>query len=156
MKVVINTTALSVFGRLKKIHLLQRLLGNIGVLIPEQVVLEYSLIIDDKDKIPSSFKIVEVDIAESPFLGSGENACIQLAKKENAIFVTDDLRARKVAKGEGIKFTGTLGLILAGVDSKKVTKEEAMEVLKMVYEKKLLYISSTLYKELLSRLLQGV
>ncbi len=151
MKVVINTTSLSVFGRLKRIDLLRRLLGSSEILIPRQVVQEYSLIVDDKDEIPNSFKVFEVAIEEKPNLGSGENACIEIAKKEKAVFVTDDLRARRIASSEGIKITGTLGLILVGVGLGKMTREEGREILKEIYVRKLLYISGSLYKELLRR-----
>jgi len=151
MKVVINTTTLSVFGRLKRIDLLRRLLGGSEILIPEQVVQEYSLIVDDKDEIPNSFRVLEVAIEEKPNLGSGENACIEIAKKEKAVFVTDDLRARRIASSEDVKITGTLGLILAGVELGKITRGEEREILKEIYARKLLYIPRSLYKELLRR-----
>ncbi len=151
MKVVINTTTLSVFGRLKKIDLLRRLVGSSEILIPKQGVQEYSLIIDDKDEIPNSFRVLEVAIDEKSNLGSGENACIEIAKKEKTVFVTDDLRARRIANSEGIKTTGTFGLILAGVESGRITREEEREILKEIYARKLLYISRNLYKELLRK-----
>jgi predicted nucleic acid-binding protein len=47
-------------------------------------------------------------------LGAGETAVIALALKLNAdLIILDDLAARNVANGLNLKFTGTLGIILA-------------------------------------------
>ena len=49
-------------------------------------------------------------------LHDGEAGVIALAKQKNAIAALDDLKARSVAKTEGIRVTGTLGLIKIGYE----------------------------------------
>ena len=49
-------------------------------------------------------------------LHDGEAGVIALAKKHGWIAVLDDLDARKLAKKENVKVTGTLGLLKLGYE----------------------------------------
>jgi predicted nucleic acid-binding protein len=68
--------------------------------------------------LPSSRKLLQVAPEPSPFiiawdLGAGESAVIALAQNTpDSIAVLDDLAARRCAQALGLKFTGTLGLVL--------------------------------------------
>jgi len=49
-----------------------------------------------------------------------------------SIIATDDKRLRSVCRTLGGKITGTLGILIQSVKSRKLTKAEAFEILKML------------------------
>jgi predicted nucleic acid-binding protein len=61
-------------------------------------------------------------------LDSGE-ASILLAARSHDRLVLDEANARRFAETKGLKFTGLIGLIVAAVRTKRLTGEEALEVL---------------------------
>ncbi len=97
---------------LEKIHELSLLhkVYNQVITTPE-VQLEFEKPLPDwilieavKDKKYQRFIETQLDL--------GESSAIALAsEKEESILILDDLKARKVAKRLGFKFTGTLGVI---------------------------------------------
>ncbi|MFA4701385.1 DUF3368 domain-containing protein [Pyrococcus kukulkanii] len=56
-------------------------------------------------------KVLEVNAENIPGLHRGEIEAIVLAKINNCWVVLDDLKARKVARGENVKVIGTLGIL---------------------------------------------
>jgi predicted nucleic acid-binding protein len=67
--------------------------------LPEWITLETA-----KDKKYQTFLQTQID--------SGEASAIALAiEKDESLLILDDLKARKLAKRLGLKFTGTLGVI---------------------------------------------
>lgn len=62
-------------------------------------------------------------------LHEGELACIALAKRLDAIVVTDDRKARKTALSSGLTVSGTLGALLNLVERKHLSMNEADELL---------------------------
>jgi len=65
----------------------------------------------------------------SDALGLGERTCIAVAKYRNGMFVTDDRKARQVALELEVKVTGTLGILVVAMERRKITLEEANQLL---------------------------
>lgn len=66
---------------------------------------------------------------------TGEVTCILVAKARNFEFASDDKKARRVAKKNGIKITGTVGLLKEIVRYKILSEDEANKLLKEMKEK---------------------
>ena len=62
-------------------------------------------------------------------LGSGEASCLALAGTRHAIVVTDDRMARGVCDELGLRYTGTVGILVASCREKMLSPEEADGVL---------------------------
>jgi uncharacterized protein len=118
MLVVSDTSPLNGLFRIGHLHLLQLLFDR--VIIPAEVVEELSAIeifgFDPQKLLANSW----IEIWESPenndfreILDKGEAAAIALAKKLNAdVLLIDELKARSVAKKEGFRVVGVLGVLL--------------------------------------------
>lgn len=50
--------------------------------------------------------------------------------RSGVLLVLDEAEARAIAEGEGIPYTGTIGLIIFAFESKKVTKSESVGIVK--------------------------
>ena len=76
-------------------------------------------------------KVVPVDdyTAYLKTLHSGEAGAVALAKQINAIVALDDLDARKIAKKENIKLTGTLGIIKVGYELCPVKDKQELQTI---------------------------
>jgi predicted nucleic acid-binding protein len=62
-------------------------------------------------------------------LGPGEAACIALARARGALLLTDDRAARRLARALEIKVSGTLGVLARLVDSRRLSVDEADDLL---------------------------
>ena len=80
--------------------------------------------------------IVEREFADglSNVLGLGERTCVAAVKFRGGMLVSDDRKARQVALGLGVKVTGTLGILVTDVERKRITLEEANQVLERMIE----------------------
>lgn len=58
-------------------------------------------------------------------LGCGEASSIAAAKERNLIFASDDKVARQEAARNGVKLTGTLGILKKAVNTKAISVKEA-------------------------------
>ena len=77
------------------------------------------IIIDYKGK-PKEFRKYGLDAGE---------ASLFLAAETNDRLVLDEANARRFVESKGLKFTGLIGLIVAAVGAKKITKELALETM---------------------------
>ena len=59
----------------------------------------------------------------------GESAGIAIAKGRSLVFLSDDRKARQIARSQGVKISGTLGLLELLVEERKLSIEEADGVL---------------------------
>lgn len=118
--VISNTSPIFYLNRLGYLELLERLYGEIvipyGVLeeleegekagedVPD--VSKYKWIKLGNISVPSFIKII-------PDLGKGEAEALSLAVEEKQhLLIVDDELARKIAKLQSLKFTGTAGILL--------------------------------------------
>ncbi len=141
--IVLDNTVLSVFKRLDEIDLLKKILAS-DVLIPAGVVDEYLQIGDYSDL--EGFNIIEVKGDVNYSMGRGETQAMLLSKERDCVFATDDRRARTYANKNGIKTTGTIGILLAGISKGVVSRQKAIDVLNKIRSKKLLYMSDDIFK----------
>ncbi|MCO6042240.1 DUF3368 domain-containing protein [Thermococcus alcaliphilus] len=136
MRIVFNTSPLIFLEKLKYLDKIFDVFSE--VIIPKAV---YDEIRAKNDK--SSKKIAElinmgkikvlqvkVNAEEIAGLHKGESEAIILAKRNNCWVALDDLKARKVARSEGVKVIGTLGILkllkelnLAEFESEDLFKE---------------------------------
>lgn len=73
---------------------------------------------------------IEWENALSQKLGAGERSCIAIALHRQGVFVSDDSLARATAKQNGIALTGTLGILLLGVEREHISLEEGNSFLR--------------------------
>ncbi|KPK83080.1 MAG: hypothetical protein AMS27_13375 [Bacteroides sp. SM23_62_1] len=107
--VIADTSVLIIFDKIERFEILKEVYQKIYT-TPE-IVEEFNKPVPDwiivesvKDKRYQTFIQTQVDI--------GEASAIALAvEKDDSLLIIDDLKARKLAKRLGIKFTGTLGVI---------------------------------------------
>ena len=115
--IILDNSVISAFSEIGRFELLHRILQklNMQAIVPTTVLKE--MIFDESLAAITTgntdekkwIKVVPVDnhAAYLKTLHSGEAGVIALAKQINAIVALDDLDARKVAKKENIKLTGT-------------------------------------------------
>ena len=60
-----------------------------------------------------------------PRLGWGERTCVAVARLRQAILASDDRRARRMAQQQGVPVTGTIGLLVIGVQHQHWSLAEA-------------------------------
>jgi len=72
---------------------------------------------------------------QSILRGRGECECVVLAVEIGAAAIlTDDKKARRIAKESGIEVVGTLGLLVHAVSESVLTREEALEAVQKLQE----------------------
>jgi predicted nucleic acid-binding protein len=130
---VVDTSALVALGQLDLLHLLPDLFGE--VLLPGAVRREA---LERREDAPGAATIeravmageLRVQRVSSPAvqpawsrsLGSGETEVIRLALELGADFVVlDDLAARRIADGLGLRVIGTVGILLLARRAGKLT-----------------------------------
>lgn len=115
MKTIFNTSPLIFLEKLKYIDKVVNVFSE--VIIPSAVYDEIRAKNDESSKRIAELvkmgkiKVFQVDAENIVGLHKGETEAISLAKKNNCWVVLDDLKARKVARSEGVKVIGTLGVI---------------------------------------------
>jgi predicted nucleic acid-binding protein len=107
--VIADTSVLIIFDKIDRFEILKEVYQKIYT-TPEiadefnKPVPDWIIVESVKDKRYQKFIQTQVDI--------GEASAIALAtEKEDSLLIIDDLKARKLARRLGIKFTGTLGVI---------------------------------------------
>ncbi len=118
--VICDTSAIFYLHRLRRLSLLKELYGNI--IVPQTVVSELKQGQDEGEDVPNlaEYPWIQIKHIRIPKiiglmtdLGPGEAGVLALALEEpDALVILDDLLARRVAKLQGIKLTGTLGVLL--------------------------------------------
>ncbi|MBI3801676.1 MAG: DUF3368 domain-containing protein [Deltaproteobacteria bacterium] len=63
-------------------------------------------------------------------LGVGEASCLAVAIVRGYDFLSDDMKARKVARTEGVTVSGSVGVLLELIRIRKLTLEEGNNILK--------------------------
>jgi predicted nucleic acid-binding protein len=120
--IVLDTSVLSAFSETKRLSLLQEILTRLGskAVIPHTVEKEliFQDVISAIDKNGGWISVEKVhDFGKYlKTIHDGEAGVITLAKKHGWIAALDDLDARKIARKEHVKITGTLGIIKKGYE----------------------------------------
>ncbi|MCL0072151.1 hypothetical protein M1N49_00490 [Thermodesulfovibrionales bacterium] len=142
--IVVDTTVLSNLARVNRIDLLKKL--HVQIVLPSQVHEEilkgiaagYSFL-EEADKVVEAdwvkLAVLEDERERTLFrnlldiVGYGEAAGIAIAKERNLVFFSDDRKARRVAQDQGVKISGTLGMLELLVEEGKLSIGEADEIL---------------------------
>jgi len=120
--IVLDTSVISAFAEIGRFPLLKEILSrlNTKAVIPHTV--------ENEIIFPEAISALKenggwIDIEKAQYfekylikLHNGEAGVIALAKKHSWIAALDDLDARKLAKKEHVKITGTLGLLKMGYE----------------------------------------
>ena len=120
--IVLDTSVISAFSEIGRFHLLKEILNRLGVktIIPHTV--ENEIIFSEAlSALKKEGGWIDIEYAKDFerylfILHDGEAGVIALAKKHGWIAALDDLDARKLAKKENVKITGTLGLLKMGYE----------------------------------------
>lgn len=126
-EVFVNTSPIQYLHQLGLLGLLPQLYGEVG--IPHAVIRELEAGHALKVALPNlpldtGFQVVaDIDAAKLPLdtLGAGERQVIAcVASAAGCLGIVDDQPARKAARALGLKFTGTLGVLLRAKERKLV------------------------------------
>ena len=105
-----------------------------------------------EQEFSKSIKILKAKKIKNLPLGTGEKEAISLCLQENLkIFISDDKKARKFARTFGLKTIGIIGILLQNLQTKKITKDESINLLNSLIEKGY-YLSPQLYSDVLNLL----
>ncbi len=120
--IVLDTSVISAFSEIGRFTLLKEILNRLRIkaIIPHTV--EKEIIFSEAiSALRNNGGWIDIEKAQDFekylfILHEGECGVIALAKKHSWIAALDDLDARKFAKKENIKITGTLGLLKVGYE----------------------------------------
>jgi predicted nucleic acid-binding protein len=118
--VICDTSVIFYLHRLRHLNLLKELYGTVAV--PQTVVSELKQGQDEGEDVPdiSDYPWIRIKSIRIPNviglmtdLGPGEAGVLALALEEqDALVILDDLLARRIAMLQGIRLTGTAGILL--------------------------------------------
>ena|SRR3989338_8763099 len=143
-KAISNATVLIFLAKLNRFDLLWKRYDEI--FIPSKVREE---ILSKEDpvlkEVIERFKIKDPKKKRDLNLGSGETDSILLCKEERiSDFLSDDKRARSVARILKINTIGTLGILLWNLQKGYLTKQECKDLVEQLMRNHY-YISTSLY-----------
>jgi predicted nucleic acid-binding protein len=135
---ILDTTVLSNFSHIRRLDLIPSALAG-GVATSPMVWRELE-IGRDLGLVPASewnaIAILQLSEDEQSVAASlrqvvdaGEAECVALAQTRGASLCTDDLAARRLAQGLGLRLSGTLGILLRLVERGELSLEEGERLL---------------------------
>jgi predicted nucleic acid-binding protein len=139
--IVLDNSVISAFCEIGRFGLLGEVLSNLDVetvvphTVEEEIIFEDAINALSKGEITEGrwIKVIVVEDYERYLekLHGGEAGVIALAKDRNAVALIDDLDARKIAEGEGVRVSGTLGIIKVGYELCPIkTRDELRSILR--------------------------
>ena len=120
--IVLDTSVISAFSEIRRFPLLKEILCRLGIKAIIAHTVEKEIIFPEAiSALKKNGGWIDIEKAHDfekylIILHDGESGVIALAKKHDWIAALDDLDARKVAKKEHVKVTGTLGLLKIGYE----------------------------------------
>lgn len=121
--VLLDNTVLSNFAFVNRPELVLRLWGD-RCSVTTAVLNEYQMgvsLYDLPKTVWDALSILQLEPSEQQLadqllqLGYGERTCIAIAAQRNGLFVSDDAKARQIAKGLDVAVSGTLGILSLNV-----------------------------------------
>ena len=128
------------------------------LIVPESVIAEARTFscppaLSIKVSRPSQSSLELLEILLSTRLDRGETDCLALCNEDrDAIFLTDDLRARKAAEGLKIPVPGSVGVIVRAFRLGMISQEAAERTLFDLGDAKTLFISRAIIVSAVSEL----
>lgn len=128
--VLLDNTVLSNFALVKRSELLSQLWGD-TICTTQEVLIEYARGVAS-GVVPAVMwnKLVTIELTKAeqqfaadllPRLGAGERTCLAIAYLRRGLLVTDDRRARTLARHLGVSVTGTVGVLVRLVRDGRLT-----------------------------------
>jgi len=139
--ILINTTVLSNFALARAVPLLMVFCGGEGR-ATDQVLAEFEAGVQRRI-LPATplhwLKRVKLRgpreralfLQMRTRLGAGEASCLAIAMVRGYDFLTDDMKARRVAQTEGVTVSGSIGVLMELIRTHKLTLDEGNNILKM-------------------------
>lgn len=98
------------------------------------------------------YEIREVQGDRFPELDAGEAAALVLSEEEEALFLTDDLEARKTAEEEGVEVHGSIGVIALAFHRNRIDQEEAARLMRELQERSDLFVTDAVVEHGIEKL----
>ncbi len=138
--ILINTTVLSNFALTQVMPLLADFCG-VRALATDEVLGEFAKGVDQGIIPATSLKWLKRVKLRGPkeralfmqlrlWLGEGEASSLAIAVSRGYSFLTDDMKARRVAQTAGVPVSGSVGVLLELIRTRKLTLEEGNKVLR--------------------------
>ena len=136
MRILVDSSTLIALAKIGELEILREIFGKVTITIvirgevlrgnyPETKVL--------KAAMGEWVEVINYEGDASELrkfgLGLGEASLLLAAKHEDRL-VLDELNARRFAESKGLRFTGLIGLLVAAVKTKRLEREQAVNVLK--------------------------
>ncbi len=153
MIIVLDTSCISAFILAERVELLIKILDKHEIVITKQI--EGELKASEKESLSTfshpkiAIKTADSTIADKYDIHIGEASVIMFAKKNNALAVIDDKKARKVAIDEKIALLGTAGLLKLGLEKGLIKRSDMPVLISDIIKKGNFYLSEELQSWLL-------
>jgi len=146
MKVILDSDIISMFAKADKIDILRRFFKNEIYITPkirDEIMVPKEYGYEFPDRIISKVDTFPVDkdvlneyekYYDNTDLGKGELEAISLCKIKNHLFCTNDSKARKFAKEEGVNVISLQAVLKALWKSETLQKEEVEKLLSLLIE----------------------
>lgn len=106
--IIADTSCLILLDKIGELSLLQKL--YVSVFITQIIANEFGDVLPEWIVIKNPSANLRQELVDAA-LDKGETSAIALALENNSVLIMDEQKGRKVAKGLGIRVTGTLGVV---------------------------------------------
>jgi len=135
MRILVDSSTLIALAKIGELDILERIFKEVFITtaIKQEILrAEYPETEVFKEAINKWIRVINYEGNAVEFrkygLDVGEASLFLAAEPEDRL-VLDEANARRFAETKGLKFTGLIGLLVAAVKTKKLTKEKALETL---------------------------
>ncbi len=156
MRTFVDTSTIIALSKIGKLDLLRKLLGRIYITKSiEKELLRHRFPETDKIKEVIGDWIVPVEvkgnIEQYTKYGLGEGEATLFLTDKKARLIIDELNARRIADVENREYTGLLGLIVAAVETKRIDRKKAEDVIDKLAESDF-RMTVVIYKSIIDRI----
>ncbi len=138
--ILIDNTVLSNFALVGELILLEDYCQGKGA-TTDYVLTEFEIGVKDgifiNTKLDWLKKLVSIDVKEQSFfetlskrLGKGESSCLAIAIYRGYDLLSDDMTVRKIAMREGVRLSGSIGVLLELIRIDRITLEKGNTILR--------------------------
>jgi predicted nucleic acid-binding protein len=135
MKIVADADILSIFAKIKRLDILDRLFKEI--IIPLSVRSELMKGgLNVMDIAPGIVKLTRDELRNLrgayPKIGRGERECIVISKSRSIPLASNDRVVNSLCRTEGVEHLSLIDLLRFAILQKVITREEARELIKLI------------------------
>jgi len=138
MQILPDSSCIIALAKIGALELLERVFGRVVVTreVEREITAgDFPEVGEIRKAIGGWIDVGEVEsreYEELESLGEGEKSILSYAKNssEDVFLILDEAEARAVARAEGFNFTGTIGLIVFACESGRISREEAVDIVK--------------------------